>query len=185
SVIIDGAGIPLEENIAMTKEVVEYSRAKGPTVVEGALGFIGTSSKLLDAVPEGVSIETQTNPLEAREFVQATGIDLLAPSVGNVHGMVKSGNPKLNIERVRSIREAANIPLVLHGGSGISDQDFIAAIEAGIRIIHINTELRLAYKEGVEEGLKSGETAPYKFLAEGVEEMKKVVLNKLSLFNKL
>lgn len=179
SVIIDGASKSFEENVKMTKEVVEYAKGKS-VLVEGELGFIGQSSKILDRVPEGV---TETNPEDAKDFVEKTGVDLFAPSVGNIHGMVKTGEPKLNIEKIKSITDTVGIPLVLHGASGNSDEDMSKAIDAGIRIIHINTELRLAYKEGIEEGLKSGELAPYKFLAEGVEEMKKVVLNKLKLFN--
>lgn len=186
SIIIDEAGKSYEKNVKLTKEVVDYVRNKNTgTVVEGELGFIGQSSKMLDKLPEGVSEKTQTNPQEAAKFVLETDIDLLAPSVGNIHGMVKTGNPKLNIELIKSIKNAVKVPLVLHGGSGVSDSDFIKAIEAGIRIIHINTELRAAYREGIEEGIKSGEIAPYKFLAEGVAEMKKVVREKLKLFNKL
>ena len=179
SVILDAADKSFEENVKMTKEVVEY--AKGKTIlVEGELGFIGQSSKILDTVPEGV---TKTNPDDAKEFVNQTGVDLFAPSVGNIHGMIKTGEPKLDIERIKMIQEVVGAPLVLHGASGNSDEEISSAIDAGIRVIHINTELRLAYKKGIEEGLKSGEIAPYKFLAEGVEEMKKVVLNKLKLFN--
>ena len=186
SVIIDAADKTLEENTKLTKEIVDYARLKDSEIlVEGELGSIGKSSKLLETLPDGVSEETQTNPDEAAKFVRETGIDLLAPSVGNIHGMIKTGNPKLNIERIRAIRAVSAVPLVLHGGSGITDVEFVAAIEAGVRIIHINTELRVAYKEGIKEGLKSGEIAPYKFLAEGVEEMKKVVYNRLKLFNKL
>jgi len=186
SVIIDAADKTLEENTKLTKEVVDYAHLENPEIlVEGELGFIGKSSKLLETLPEGVSEETQTSPEEAADFVHETGIDLLAPSVGNVHGMIKTGNPKLNIERIRAIRAVSAVPLVLHGGSGITDVEFVAAIEAGVRIIHINTELRVAYKEGIKEGLKSGEIAPYKFLAEGVEKMKKVVQDKLKLFNRL
>src|SRR3989344_3623187 len=179
SVILDAVDKSFEENVRMTKEVVEYAKGKN-ILVEGELGFIGQSSKVLDAVPKGVS---QTNPDDAKEFVNQTGVDLFAPSVGNIHGMIKTGEPKLNIEKIREIKEAVGVPLVLHGASGNSDEEIRAAIDVGIRIIHINTELRLAYKEGIEEGLKSGEVAPYKFLAEGVEEMKKVVLSKLKLFN--
>lgn len=184
SVIIDLANKKYEENVQMTRKVVLYAHDKN-VLVEGELGFIGKSSKILESLPEGVSVKTQTNPEEAAEFVKITGIDLLAPSVGNVHGIVKTGNPKLNIERIRALREVAEVPLVLHGGSGITDEDFRKAIEAGVRIIHINTELRVAYKEGIKEGLKSGEIAPYKFLAEGVVEMKKVVRDRLKLFNRL
>ena len=196
SVIIDEAGKPLEENIKLTKEIVDYARSRtkgrtlsidsqGSTLVEGELGFIGVSSKVLEKLPDGVSQDSQTKPEDAKRFVEETGIDLFAPSVGNVHGLVKSGQPKLNIERIKALREAVKVPLVLHGGSGISDEDFLSAIAAGIRVIHINTELRLAYKEGIAEGLKSGEIAPYKFMETGVEEMKKVVRERLRLFNKL
>ena len=109
SVIIDAAEKTFEENIKLTKEVVSYARnnlsASGAEIlVEGELGFIGKSSKVLETIPEGISSETQTEPEEAREFVKATNIDLLAPSVGNIHGMVKSGNPKLNIERIKALR---------------------------------------------------------------------------------
>jgi fructose-bisphosphate aldolase class II len=196
SVIIDVADKPFEENVSITREIVAYARnSEKEVLVEAELGFIGKSSKVLDNLPDGVSETTQTNHEEAREFVEKTGIDLLAPSVGNIHGMlvrrslgeggVKSGNPKLNIERIKAIRASTGVPLVLHGGSGISDEDFLEAIDAGISIIHINTELRVAYKEGIAEGLKSDEIAPYKFMAEGVEGMKDVVRRRLKLFNKM
>ncbi|PIQ66406.1 MAG: tagatose-bisphosphate aldolase [Candidatus Zambryskibacteria bacterium CG11_big_fil_rev_8_21_14_0_20_42_18] len=186
SIVVDGADKTFAENIALTKEVVSYARSKNTEIiVEGEIGFIGKSSKVIENLPDGVSLETQTNPEDAREFVKETGIDLLAPSVGNVHGIVKTGNPKLNIERIGEIHKAVGIPLVLHGGSGIADEDFRKAIKAGIRLIHINTEIRVAYKEGIEEGLKSSEIAPYQFLAKGVEEMKKVIRERLKLFNGL
>ena len=186
AVITDYADKPLEENIEKTRAVVEMVRSARPEVlIEAELGFIGQSSKVLDNLPQGVSEETQTKPEEARRFVRETGVDLLAPSVGNVHGMVKTGNPKLNINLIKEIKQAVGVPLVLHGGSGISEEDFKEAIKAGIRLVHINTELRLAYKEGIEEGLKEGEVAPYKFMAHGVEEMKKVVIKYLKLFNNL
>lgn len=180
SVIIDLADKNFEENVAAVKEIVQY--VSGRALVEGEVGFIGKSSKLLEKVPEGIR---ETTPEEVKRFVEETGVDLVAPAVGNVHGMVTSGEPKLNIELIRQITSQVSVPLVLHGASGNSDQDILSAIDAGIRIVHINTELRVAYKEGIEEGLKSGEIAPYKFLAEGVLEMKKVVLEKLKLFNRI
>jgi len=181
SVIIDGAEKPYLENVLMTKEVVGY--AKGRTLIEGELGFIGQGSTLLDNIPDGVSIETQTTPEDAEKFVKETGVDLFAPSVGNIHGLVKAGEPKLNIERIGEIRKIVPVPLVLHGASGNTDEEIKEAIEAGIRVVHINTELRLAYKKGVEKGLSSDELAPYKFMALGVEEMKKLVTHKLKVFN--
>lgn len=186
SVIIDSVSKPLEENIRLARECVSYARERGDKVlVEAELGFIGQSSKILDEVPEGVSEETQTKVEDARRFVEETGIDLLAPSVGNIHGMVKGGEPRLNIERVREIAEAVEVPLVLHGGSGNSDDDIAAAIKAGVRIVHINTEIRVAYKKGIEKGLESEEVAPYKFLALGVKGMREVVRNRLELFNRI
>ena len=186
SVIIDGASKSFEENVSMTRECVSYAKSNGKGVlVEAELGFIGQSSKVLEKIPEGVSEETQTRPEDAKRFVEETGVDLFAPSVGNIHGVVRGGEPNLNIERIKAIREISKVPLVLHGASGNSDKDILSAIDAGIRIVHINTEIRMAYKTGVEAGLKSSEVAPYKFMAEGVKKKKKVISNKLKLFNKL
>lgn len=186
SVIIDGAEKPFFENVMMTKEVVNYAKEINPDIlVEGELGFIGTGSMLRDEIPEGVSEETQTTPEDAKNFVSETCVDLFAPSVGNIHGLVRSGEPKLNIKRIKAIAKVVDVPLVLHGASGNSDEDISAAIDAGIRIVHINTELRQAYKKGIKKGMSTDELAPYKFMAEGVEEMKKIVTAKLRLFNKL
>ena len=187
AVIIDGAEKPFVENVMMTKQVVQYAREHHPgMLVEGELGFIGTGSTIRDEIPDGVSEETQTKPEDAKMFVEETGVDLFAPSVGNIHGLIKSGEPKLNIERVAAIHKAIpNTPLVLHGASGNTDEEVGAAIDAGISVIHINTELRQAYKKGIEAGMSTDELAPYKFLAEGVEEMKELVKKKLKVFNKM
>ncbi|MBX4200217.1 class II fructose-bisphosphate aldolase [Candidatus Parcubacteria bacterium] len=186
AVIIDGAEKPFVENVMMTKQVVEYAREHHPgMLVEGELGFIGTGSTIRDEIPEGVSEETQTKPEDAVRFIEETGVDLFAPSVGNIHGLIKSGEPKLNIERVKAIADAVSVPLVLHGASGNTDKEVGEAIDAGIAVVHINTELRAAYKAGIEKGMSSDELAPYKFLAEGVKEMKELVLKKLKVFNKM
>jgi fructose-bisphosphate aldolase class II len=188
--IIDAVKLPLEENIALTKKCVDYakelSQKEGRDIlIEAELGFIGQSSKLLDAVPEGVSEKTMTTPEDALTFVNATGVDLLAPSVGNIHGMVKGGNPRLDINRIKEIRDTSGVPLVLHGGSGIADEDFINAIKAGISIIHINTEIRVAYKEALEKYLDENpnEVAPYKILKPAVDAIEGVVEQRLKLFN--
>ncbi len=189
SVIIDGAEKPFFENVLMTKEVVKYARAhhldKGgeEILVEGELGFIGSGSLIRDVIPDKVSEETQTTPEDAKKFVEETFVDLFAPSVGNVHGLISSGEPKLNIERIKAIAKVVKVPLVLHGASGNNDEEIAEAIKAGIRIVHINTELRIAYKKGIKKGISSDELAPYKFMAEGVEEMKKLITAKLKLFN--
>lgn len=191
SAIIDGAEKPLEENIKMTRKCVDYKKSiNSNTLIEAELGFIGKSSKLLDALPEGVEIseDSMTTPEEARDFVQSTGVDLFAPAVGNVHGMVKTGaEPKLDIMRIRKIRETCGVPLVLHGASGNSDEDIRAAIEAGISVIHINTEVRLAFKQGLQKYLLENpeELAPYKYLKAARLSMQSVVEKKLRLFNNL
>ncbi len=188
--IIDGAEKPFEENLNMTKESVTYAKSKNPNIlIEAELGFIGKSSKLLDVLPTEaeVSDETMTKPDEAKEFVEQSGIDLFAPAVGNIHGMVKGGNPKIDIERIKQIREAAGVPLVLHGGSGITDEEFRQAIIAGISIIHINTELRLAHRQGLQKFISENpdEIAPYKYMKLAREQMQAVAEKRLALFNNL
>ncbi len=191
SVIFDGAKLSFEENVKIAKQCVEYARNCGRDVlVEGELGFIGTSSKILDAVPDGVKLDegSLTDPIVAKMFVNTTGVDMLAPAVGNFHGMLRGGvDPKLNIERVKELAEITGVPLVLHGGSGNSEDDFKQAIANGVSIVHINTEVRVAYKSGLAKSLeeKPDEVAPYKFLAEGVKEMQEIVEKKLKLFNNL
>lgn len=191
SVIFDGAKLSFEDNVVETKKCVDYVRSTRPEVlVEAEIGYIGTSSKILDEIPEGVSSdeESMTHPDKAKEFVERTGIDLLAPSVGNVHGMFRTGiNPRLHIDLIKRIKDEAKVPLVLHGGSGSSEEDFKHAIEAGISIVHINTEIRIAYKKGIMKFLQENpdEVAPYKFLKQGVKDVEEVVLKKLKLFNGL
>ena len=187
--IIDLVKLPLEENIKITKRCVDYAKELGAKegrdiLIEAELGFIGQSSKLLDAIPEGVSEATMTKPEDAKYFVEQTGVSMLAPSVGNVHGMVKGGNPRLDIQRIKDIKAACGVPLVLHGGSGIADEDFTNAIKEGIDIVHINTEIRVAYKEALEKYLKENpnEVAPYKILKSAVEAIEQVVYNRLKLF---
>ncbi|MFZ2522663.1 MAG: class II fructose-bisphosphate aldolase [Minisyncoccia bacterium] len=195
SVIFDGAKLSFEENVKIAKQCVqyakEYTKKTGREVlVEGELGFIGQSSKILDEVPEGVILDEKslTDPEKAKEFVVETGVDMLAPAVGNFHGMLRGGiDPKLNIDRIRAIYESTNVPLVLHGGSGNSEDDFRDGIANGISIIHINTEIRIAYIDALRKFLEENpdEVAPYKFLKSSVEAIQKVVTEKLQLFNNL
>lgn len=183
-VIIDLAEQSYEENLAATKAVVDYRNENDQhALIEAELGFIGGGSNIKEALPDGVSEASMTNPEEAAAFVQATGLDLLAPSVGNVHGMVKSGNPKLHPERISAVRGAAGIPLVLHGGSGSSDEDFVAAIKAGISVIHISTELRVVYREALEKSLTENKTlSPYKYMQPAQQAMQTKVAERIRLF---
>lgn len=186
AVIFDGTELSFEDNVTTTKKCVEYARSKNPDIlIEAEIGFIGKSSKLLDAVPEGVGRLTSVE--EAKSFVEATGVDMLAPAVGNVHGIVKGGEPALQTERIAEIKNAVNMPLVLHGASGNSADDIRKAMKAGISIIHINTELRVAFRSGLMKSLQENpdEIAPYKYLKGARNAMQKVVEEKLKLFNNL
>jgi len=189
AVIFDGANLAVQENIGLAKQSVDYARSVNPDIlVEGELGYIGTSSKMLDEVPEGVSLDDLTSPEEAKNFVESTGVDLFSPSVGNIHGMLKyAKNPELNIARIKEIRESAGVPLVLHGGSGISDENFKEAIAAGISVIHISTELRRVYKKTIEDSFAAmpNELAPYRLMKPVVDVVQEVVENRLKLFNNL
>jgi fructose-bisphosphate aldolase, class II len=191
AVIFDGAQLPLNENIKITKQCVEYAKKTNPAIiVEGEIGFIGKSSKLLDEIPKEADITKDhlTKPEEIERFAKETGVDLVAPAVGNLHGMLKhSKNPRIDSKRIAELRKAGGIPLVLHGGSGISDTDFKNAIEAGISVVHINTEIRVAYKNSVALALQENpdEVAPYKFMKGAVQEIHKVVEKRLRLFNKI
>ncbi len=187
AVIFDGAKLSFEENARITKQCVDYARSVNPEIiVEAELGYIGSGSKVLDAVPEGVSFENLTTKEEAVRFVEQTGVDLFAPAVGNIHGMLRSApEPRLDIERIREIRQASGVPLVLHGGSGTSDEDFTSAIKAGITVVHINTEIRVAYQHALKTYLTEhpDETAPYKFGKPGVDAMSAVIEKRLRLFS--
>ena len=187
SVIIDAADRSFEENVAVTKKCVEYARSVTAKtgrdiIVEAELGFIGSGSSIKDSIPEGAGILTEV--IDAQKFVEQTGIDMLAPSVGSIHGLIKSGKPHINTERVREIKNAVDIPLVLHGGSGLRDEDFIEGITAGISIVHINTEIRVAFAEAVKQSLLDHptETTPYKIMTPVVKAIEEVVTNRLKLF---
>ena len=191
SVIYDGANKPLEENIAISKQCVEYAREVSTrtgrdSVVEVELGYIGEGSKMRDTIPEGVAVTT--SPDEAKNFVAATGADMLAPAIGNFHGMLKVGSkPRLDIDCIKSIATALpETPLVLHGGSG-EEADFAAAIDAGIAIIHVNTELRRVYTDALKTYLTHNpeDIAPYKYGTNASLAMEHVVTEKLKIFNKL
>jgi fructose-bisphosphate aldolase, class II len=188
SVVIDFSALPFEENVARTRETVQAIKAINPAIVaEGEIGNIGSGSEIHETVQGDKTLST---PEEARQFVEATGIDVLAPAVGNMHGMLKSmieGKAKkhLDIERIAQIKQAAGVFLTLHGGSGTDDEHFRKAIVAGINIIHINTELRVAWRHSLDESLArdANEVVPYKILRPVVDAVKQVVTSRLRLFH--
>ena len=190
SVIVDGAKLPYEENVAFVKECVDAVRAyeakTGKRVlIEAELGYIGQSSSLNKGIPEGVTEANLTTKEQAKDFVIRTGIDMFAPAIGNIHGMlIDAPEPKLHIDRLQEIRSVIDIPMVLHGASGNTDEDLKASIDAGITIVHINTEIRKAFRDGEMEFLEEhpNEVAPYKFGKEGQEKMKEVMRAKMKLY---
>jgi fructose-bisphosphate aldolase, class II len=188
-ILFDGSKLPFEENARQTKAAVELAKFINPEVlVEGEIGYIGSSSAILDKRPEQ-SLHL-TTPEEASDFMKKTGVDILAPAVGNMHGLLREMltgevHKRLNIARVKEIKNATSAFMTLHGGSGTADEDFVAAIKAGMNIVHINTELRVAWRKGVEEGLKTNpdEVAPYKILPPAYDNVFKIVKSRLLLFN--
>ncbi len=191
AVIFDGSKLAFKENVEKTRQAVEYAKSANPNVlVEGELGYIGESSKVLDQLPEGVdvSLKSLPTPEQAQEFVQQTKVDLFAPAVGNVHGMLKdTADPALYIELIRKVKEATGVPLVLHGGSGNTDEDFTKAIDAGIAIIHINTQIRRAWRDALLHSLAANtqETTPYHLLEPVLQSVQELVAQRLKLFSRI
>ena len=184
SVIIDESKMAFADNISATKKVVEYAKSVGKgTLVEGEIGYLRGSSEVQKKIE--ISSADYTKPEEAREFVSKTGVHQLATVFGNIHGIVTEQEEKLDIEHFKSIiTSVPEVYYVLHGASGLNDADVQAAIRAGVTNVHFNTELRVAYTEGLHKALhdKPGETTPYKYLKVGVDEMKKVVAAKVKMF---
>jgi fructose-1,6-bisphosphate aldolase class II len=160
SVMIDGSKLPYEENIAVTKKVVEDARAKGVTV-EAELGTVGGKE-------DGHSAEiAYTDPAEALDFFTRTGVDIFAVAIGTAHGFYK-GEPKLNFELLEKLAATIEAPLVLHGGSGVPDEMIKRTISLGINKVNYATELRAAMTKAVREALTDeGIIDPKKFMGKG------------------
>jgi fructose-bisphosphate aldolase class II len=189
AIVFDASVLPFEQNVQQTIKAVEAIKAINPSIlVEGEIGDIGTGSQIHEAAPD--LVKGLTSPEEAKQFVESTQVDILAPAVGNMHGMLKSmvegqTSKHLDIERIAQIKSAARVPLTLHGGSGTADEDLQKAIAAGINIVHINTELRFAWRHSLEEALarEPDEVVPYKILAFPLEAVKQIARSRLRLFN--
>ena len=147
SVMVDGSSLPLEENIAVTKKIVEIAHAAGVSV-EAEIGHVAGGEGEFDG--SDVDKSMYTRPEDAKLFYEATGVDALAVAIGTVHGVYK-GVPKLDIGLLEEIKQQVKIPLVLHGGSGVSEEEFAKAIQAGINKVNLFTEISMAaVKESVE-----------------------------------
>ena len=188
SVHVDLSALPYEENLRGTKEVVGYARAKNSEVsIEGELGYLRGESKIQKTKIE-IKLEDLTKPEEAKEFAEKTGITRFAGAYGNSHG-ISIDEPALDIERIKAVRKELpeNVAMVLHGGSGIPDEQIKEAIKAGIANVHVNTEIRVAYTEALRKSLAENpdETVPYKITPQAIEAVKQKVEEKLKLFGSI
>lgn len=170
SIMIDGSHSVFEENIAVTKAVADACRPSG-IPVEAELGKVGGKEDDLDGGNGGY-----TDPQEAKEFAERTGIGSLAVAIGTAHGVYK-GEPKLDLDRLAEIRKVVSIPLVLHGASGLSEEAVAESIKRGICKVNFATELRIAYTEGVKEFLGQNPDAfdPKKYGKTAMEHVKEIV----------
>lgn len=177
SVMIDASHHPFEENIETTKKVVEYAHANGVSV-EAELGTVGGQED--DVVADGV---IYADPKECKELVEKTGIDCLAPALGSVHGPYK-GEPNLGFAEMEEIKNLTNMPLVLHGGTGIPVGDIQKSISLGTSKINVNTENQIAFAKRVREVLDADKEVydPRKFIGPGREAIKETVIGKIREF---
>ena len=177
SVMIDASKHPLEENIQITKEVVEYAH-KFDVTVEAEVGHIGGQEDNVTGNSLNATLE------DCVTLVNGTGIDSLAPALGSVHGLYK-GEPNLDFETMAIINQNLTIPLVLHGGTGIPDYDIKKAISCGISKININTELQIAWHDAVKEFVNANPDVydPRKVIGSGTVSMKAKIKEKVEMFN--
>ncbi|MEG2039347.1 MAG: class II fructose-1,6-bisphosphate aldolase [Oscillospiraceae bacterium] len=179
SVMIDGSSYDLAGNIAVTSEIVKIAHAVGISV-EGELGR-------LSGVEDHISVEEKnsiyTNPAEAEKFVRETGVDSLAIAIGTAHGKYK-GLPKLDFDRLDEIKKLLNMPIVLHGSSGVPLEDLQKAVKLGVNKINIDTDVRQAFTDGVHEvfAKKPSEYCIRKICGKGKEHMYNVVCEKIDCF---
>src|SRR5260370_37865964 len=178
AVVFDASALPIEQNVRKTRETVDALKAINPAIlIEGEIGDIGTGSEIHEEAPD--LSKGLTTPVEAKQYVESTGVDILAPAVGNMHGMLNSmvqgkTRKRLDIARIAQIKSAVRVLLTLHGGSGTDDEDLRKAIAARINIAHINTELRVAWRRGLEDALlkRPREVVPYRILPFAVDSVK-------------
>lgn len=181
SVHFDGSDLPLTENLEKTEQVVRIAHPKN-IAVEAEIGHVAGGSELHKECIK-ISPDTLTDPEEALAFARATKVDVLAVAIGNIHGMY-SCPPKLDFERFEKITKKVKTYFSLHGGSGIPAAQVKKAIIMGVVKVNVNTELRLAFHQGLlhEFDVNPDEVIPYKYLPAGTEAVKKVVMQKIRMF---
>jgi len=182
SIMMDASDLPFRENVALTRRAVQYAHKRGVW----AQGELGRLKGIEDVIKVSSHEAFMTHPDEAAEFVRKTGVDTLAVSIGNVHGITKirEGVPEIDLIRLKAIAEKVKVPLVLHGASGIPEGEIRKAIKLGIKIINIDTELRLAFTESLRKTLAGDRQIydPRKVLSPAIEAVAKVVAAKTKIF---
>ncbi len=179
SVMIDGSKLPLEENIELTNRVLAVARAVGVSV-EAELGKIGGTE---DDITVSERDALMTDPEEAKYFFEKTGVDALAIAIGTAHGRYK-GEPKLDFERLQKVRSLVNVPIVLHGSSGVPDEAVKKAIELGVRKVNIDTNIREAFVNASRQVLNNDadEIDPRKVLGPAREAATEIIRDKIRVF---
>mgnify|MGYP001051717653 CR=1 FL=1 len=182
AVLFDGSDFTLEDNIGNVKELINYRNLnKNEVLIEGEVDKIEGKSEIQKEVI--VNKHNLTTVESAVKFIKETGVDLLAISIGNVHGITEK-EPELDIERAKEISEVINVPLVLHGASGLSVDKIKKCIEVGFKIVHFNTEFRKIWKENLLKNLEKETVTPYKILPSVVEALKiKIIEYQAKFFN--
>ncbi|MEY6616063.1 ketose-bisphosphate aldolase [Listeria monocytogenes] len=183
SVMIDGSLLPFEENIRVTKEVVDVCHKLGVSV-EGELGTIGKTGNSIEG---GVSEIIYTKPEEAEEYISRTGVDTLAVAIGTAHGIYpKDKEPKLRLDILKDIKDLVNIPLVLHGGSANPDAEIAAAVEIGIQKVNISSDYKYAFYKKCREILSTTELWDANAIyPDCIDAAKEVVKYKMELFESI
>lgn len=180
SVMFDGSSLPLEENLEKTREIVELAHSKGISV-EGEVGGIGGEE-------DGVTSAGELADVNECKQLASCGIDFIAAGIGNIHGVYPADWQGLNFNRLQEVSDAVNMPIVLHGGTGIPEDQIKKAIELGVSKINVNTECQLAFAKATREYVEAGKDKegkgfdPRKLLAPGTQAIKEVVYQKLDMF---
>lgn len=179
AVMIDGSHLPYDENVALTRQVVEYAHKYGCSV-EGELGRIGGKEDDLAVRDDDARF---TNPLQVERFITETEIDILAPAVGTAHGLYK-GEARIDFPRLAEIRQKSEIPLALHGGSDLSDEIITEIMRSGVEKINVGTDLKIAITSGIKEHLliNPSEMEPRKVFGAGREWGQRLVKEKIQFF---
>ena len=178
--MFDGSSLPLEENLEKTREIVELAHAKGISV-EAEVGGIGGEE-------DGVTSAGELADVDECKKLASCGIDFIAAGIGNIHGVYPADWQGLNFDRLSEISDAVNMPIVLHGGTGIPEDQIKKAIELGVSKINVNTECQLAFAKATREYIEAGKDKegkgfdPRKLLAPGTNAIKEVVYQKLDMF---